>query len=63
MNGSPGLSRDPERAVQERSPSAVERIVAAGFTRPDALVALERADGDVELALLALLAKNIVVPT
>ncbi|XP_073512189.1 uncharacterized protein [Phyllobates terribilis] len=67
----PGLSADPEGVVCERSPSmhpidppsAVEHIVAAGFTRQDALVALERADGDVELALLALLAKNIVVPT
>ncbi|XP_018430369.1 PREDICTED: regulatory solute carrier protein family 1 member 1 [Nanorana parkeri] len=45
------------------SPSAVERIVQAGFPLHDARLALERADGNVELALLALLAKNIVVPT
>lgn len=45
------------------SPSAVERIVEAGFPLHDALLALEQADGNVELALLALLAKNIVVPT
>ncbi|KAM4011824.1 protein DDI1 homolog 2-like isoform 1-T1 [Anomaloglossus baeobatrachus] len=70
----PGLSS--EGVVCARSPPsvhptalpavvehAVERIVGAGFTRQDAIVALERADGDVEMALLALLAKNIVVPT
>lgn len=45
------------------APSAIERIVAAGFTAQDALVALEGSGGDVELALLALLARNIVVPT
>ncbi|KAM4704005.1 uncharacterized protein WCC33_012462 [Rhinophrynus dorsalis] len=42
---------------------AVERIVSAGFTLQDAVLALERADGNADLALLALLAKNIVVPT
>lgn len=68
-----GLSSEPGGPVCEwsasaqpsdlTSPSAVERIVAAGFTMQDALVALEGSDGDVELALLALLARNIVVPT
>ncbi|XP_053546217.1 regulatory solute carrier protein family 1 member 1 isoform X1 [Bombina bombina] len=43
--------------------SAVEWIVNAGFTLQDAIHALERADGDAELALLSLLAKNIIVPT
>ncbi|XP_040279404.1 regulatory solute carrier protein family 1 member 1 isoform X1 [Bufo bufo] len=67
------LSRESEGAVCEwsssmtpsdpTSHSAVERIVSAGFTMHDALVALERADGNVEMALLALLVKNIVVPT
>ncbi|XP_075050532.1 regulatory solute carrier protein family 1 member 1 [Mixophyes fleayi] len=71
----PRLSTDPEGLVGEQissgpqpdpsfsSASAVERIVHAGFSLPDALLALERAEGNVELALLALLAKNIVVPT
>ncbi|KAM4652270.1 regulatory solute carrier protein family 1 member 1 [Discoglossus pictus] len=44
-------------------PSAVEWIVSAGFTLQDAICALERADGNAELALLSLLAKGIVVPT
>ncbi|XP_056397606.1 regulatory solute carrier protein family 1 member 1 isoform X1 [Hyla sarda] len=69
----PELSCDQGEAVGEGrssvppsdppSPSDVERIVGAGFTAQDALVALERADGNVELALLTLLARNIVVPT
>lgn len=56
-----GLSGEPGGTSEH--PSAVERIVGAGFTMQDALVALERADGNVEVALLALLARNIVVPT
>ncbi|XP_053307545.1 regulatory solute carrier protein family 1 member 1 [Spea bombifrons] len=43
--------------------SAVEQIVSAGFSVEDAVLALENADGNAELALLALLVKNIVVPT
>ncbi|XP_069802942.1 regulatory solute carrier protein family 1 member 1 isoform X1 [Dendropsophus ebraccatus] len=69
-----GLSCDSGEVIHEQSSSvqpsdapsplsAVERIVGAGFTMQDALVALDRADGNVELALLALLARNIVVPT
>ncbi|NXI36690.1 RSCA1 protein, partial [Galbula dea] len=41
----------------------VDRILGAGFTTGEALEALERADGNADLALLLLLAKSIVVPT
>ncbi|NXV51598.1 RSCA1 protein, partial [Uria aalge] len=41
----------------------VNRILGAGFTMQEALEALERADGNADLALLILLAKSIVVPT
>ncbi|NXD86537.1 RSCA1 protein, partial [Halcyon senegalensis] len=41
----------------------VERILGAGFTRREALEALEQADGNADLALLILLAKSIIVPT
>ncbi|NXR03891.1 RSCA1 protein, partial [Sagittarius serpentarius] len=41
----------------------VDRILGAGFTTQEALEALEQADGNVDLALLILLAKSIVVPT
>ncbi|NWS47202.1 RSCA1 protein, partial [Probosciger aterrimus] len=41
----------------------VDRILGAGFTMQEALEALEQADGNVDLALLILLAKSIVVPT
>ncbi|NXX39640.1 RSCA1 protein, partial [Tricholaema leucomelas] len=41
----------------------VGRLLGAGFTRREALEALERADGNADLALLILLAKGIVVPT
>lgn len=41
----------------------VDRILGAGFTMREALEALERADGNADLALLILLAKSIVVPT
>ncbi|KFZ62542.1 Regulatory solute carrier protein family 1 member 1, partial [Antrostomus carolinensis] len=40
----------------------VDRILGAGFTTREALEALEQADGNTDLALLILLAKNIVVP-
>ncbi|XP_053137403.1 regulatory solute carrier protein family 1 member 1 isoform X1 [Hemicordylus capensis] len=41
----------------------IARIVGAGFTAQEAGEALEHAGGNVDLALLLLLAKNIVVPT
>ncbi|XP_041425827.1 protein DDI1 homolog 2 isoform X2 [Xenopus laevis] len=45
------------------APSDIEQIVSAGFTMQDAILALEKADGHAEVALLALLAKKITVPT
>ncbi|KAG8505619.1 Protein DDI1-2 [Galemys pyrenaicus] len=41
----------------------VDRILQAGFTLQEALGALRRVGGNADLALLVLLAKNIVVPT
>ncbi|XP_045714518.1 regulatory solute carrier protein family 1 member 1 isoform X3 [Phyllostomus hastatus] len=41
----------------------IDRILRAGFTLQEALGALHRVDGNADLALLILLAKNIVVPT
>ncbi|XP_054639872.1 protein DDI1 homolog 2 [Dunckerocampus dactyliophorus] len=41
----------------------IQRIQAAGFSAHDAAEALEQAHGVVELALLALLARSITVPT
>ncbi|XP_012577829.1 PREDICTED: regulatory solute carrier protein family 1 member 1 isoform X1 [Condylura cristata] len=41
----------------------VDRILRAGFTLQEALGALRRVGGNADLALLVLLAKNIVVPT
>nr|XP_020828891.1 regulatory solute carrier protein family 1 member 1 isoform X2 [Phascolarctos cinereus] len=41
----------------------VDRILRAGFTLREALGALQRGGGNVDLALLILLAKNIIVPT
>ncbi|XP_045154885.1 regulatory solute carrier protein family 1 member 1 [Echinops telfairi] len=41
----------------------IDRILRAGFTLQEALGALHRVDGNADLALLVLLAKNIVVPT
>ncbi|XP_008056311.2 regulatory solute carrier protein family 1 member 1 isoform X2 [Carlito syrichta] len=41
----------------------IDRILRAGFTLQEALGALHRVGGNPDLALLVLLAKNIVVPT
>ncbi|XP_037357105.1 protein DDI1 homolog 2 isoform X2 [Talpa occidentalis] len=41
----------------------IDRILRAGFTLQEALGALRRVGGNADLALLVLLAKNIVVPT
>ncbi|XP_044524620.1 regulatory solute carrier protein family 1 member 1 [Gracilinanus agilis] len=41
----------------------VDRILRAGFTLREALGALQQVGGNADLALLILLAKNIVVPT
>ncbi|NXE83217.1 RSCA1 protein, partial [Cochlearius cochlearius] len=60
--GSAGLTSD--ASAPPAFPAAdVDRILGAGFTTREALEALERADGNADLALLILLAKSIVVPT
>ncbi|XP_052414749.1 protein DDI1 homolog 2 isoform X1 [Carassius gibelio] len=41
----------------------IQRIQASGFSAPEAVEALEQAQGSVELALLVLLARKITVPT
>uniref|UniRef100_A0A670ZVB6 UBA domain-containing protein n=1 Tax=Pseudonaja textilis TaxID=8673 RepID=A0A670ZVB6_PSETE len=54
-------------ALEPRSPPALtsnlDQIVGAGFTPQEAGEALEHAGGNADLALLILLARNIVVPT
>ncbi|XP_069096137.1 uncharacterized protein [Pleurodeles waltl] len=42
--------------------TAIRRILGAGFSLQEAISALEHAGGNVDLALLVLLARNIVVP-
>ncbi|XP_075407056.1 regulatory solute carrier protein family 1 member 1 [Tenrec ecaudatus] len=69
---SPFLEREPSASLPS-SPSFlpplvfpaadIDRILRAGFTLQEALGALRRVDGNADLALLVLLAKNIVVPT
>ncbi|XP_033938774.1 protein DDI1 homolog 2 isoform X1 [Pseudochaenichthys georgianus] len=50
--------------LREQFPSEhIQRIQAAGFSAREAAEALEQAQGVVELALLALLARSITVPT
>ncbi|XP_029395368.1 regulatory solute carrier protein family 1 member 1 isoform X2 [Mus pahari] len=66
-----GLDQPPTLSLSTRSvlppfifPAAdVDRILGAGFTLQEALGALHRVGGNADLALLVLLAKNIVVPT
>ncbi|XP_061730607.1 protein DDI1 homolog 2 isoform X1 [Nerophis ophidion] len=54
----------PSAPFREQFPMEhIQRIQAAGFSAHDAAEALERAHGIVELALLALLARSITVPT
>nr|XP_033777430.1 protein DDI1 homolog 2 isoform X2 [Geotrypetes seraphini] len=57
----PGLSLEVPSSIFPVT--AIHRILNAGFSLQEALGALQEADGNVDLALLALLAKNIVVPT
>ncbi|KAK2521559.1 hypothetical protein Q9233_010803, partial [Columba guinea] len=60
----PGCAGLSSAASPPAFPAAdVDRILGAGFTTREALEALEQADGNADLALLILLAKNIVVPT
>lgn len=66
-----GLDQPPTQSLSTPSifpplifPAAdVDRILGAGFTLQEALGALHRVGGNADLALLVLLAKNIVVPT
>ncbi|KAL1776435.1 regulatory solute carrier protein family 1 member 1 isoform X1 [Sigmodon hispidus] len=58
------LSSSPSALPPFIFPAAdVNRILGAGFTLQEALGALHRVGGNADLALLVLLAKNIVVPT
>ncbi|XP_037001999.2 protein DDI1 homolog 2 isoform X2 [Artibeus jamaicensis] len=69
----PLLESEPPTSCPSSSPSMlpsfvfpaadIDRILRAGFTLQEALGALRRVDGNADLALLILLAKNIVVPT
>ncbi|MCI4375460.1 hypothetical protein PGIGA_G00109630 [Pangasianodon gigas] len=69
---SPGLALPPLADSIQPSPLAlsgqypaehIQRIQAAGFSSHEAAEALEKAEGNVELALLVLLARKITVPT
>ncbi|XP_013009500.1 protein DDI1 homolog 2 isoform X3 [Cavia porcellus] len=69
----PFLELEPLTSCPSSSPSLllplsfpatdIDRIIRAGFTLQEALGALHRVGGNADLALLVLLAKNIVVPT
>lgn len=61
---SPAPPPPPTHPFTEQFPAEhIQRIQAAGFSAREAVEALERAHGVVELALLALLARSITVPT
>ncbi|XP_041809115.1 protein DDI1 homolog 2 isoform X1 [Chelmon rostratus] len=53
----------PHPFIEQFPAEHIQRIQAAGFSAMEAAEALERAHGVVELALLALLARSITVPT
>lgn len=53
----------PQTIVGRFPAEHIQRIQAAGFTAQEAAEALERANGVVEIALFALLARSITVPT
>uniref|UniRef100_A0A8C5JYV5 UBA domain-containing protein n=1 Tax=Jaculus jaculus TaxID=51337 RepID=A0A8C5JYV5_JACJA len=69
----PFLELEPPASQPSPSPSIlppltfpatdIDRILRAGFTLQEAVGALHRVGGNADLALLVLLAKNIVVPT
>lgn len=71
--GGPPLEFEPPASCPSSSPSVlpplvfpatdIDRILRAGFTLQEALGALHQVGGNADLALLVLLAKNIVVPT
>lgn len=57
------LLPSPHSFIEQFPAEHIQRIQAAGFSAMEAAEALERAHGVVELALLALLARSITVPT
>lgn len=57
------LLPSPHPFIEQFPAEHIQRIQAAGFSAMEAAEALERAHGVVELALLALLARSITVPT
>lgn len=57
------LLPSPHPFIEQFPAEHIQRIQAAGFSAREAAEALERAHGVVELALLALLARSITVPT
>lgn len=57
------LLPSPHPFIEQFPAEHIQRIQAAGFSAREAAEALERANGVVELALLALLARSITVPT
>ncbi|XP_072238097.1 protein DDI1 homolog 2 isoform X1 [Leuresthes tenuis] len=57
------LLPSPHPFIEQFPAEHIQRIQAAGFSAREAVEALERAHGVVELALLALLARSITVPT
>ncbi|XP_043977224.1 protein DDI1 homolog 2 isoform X2 [Gambusia affinis] len=63
-SSSPALVPPSPRPFMEQFPAEhIHRIQAAGFSAREAVEALEQAHGVVEIALLALLARSITVPT
>ncbi|XP_029288055.1 protein DDI1 homolog 2 isoform X1 [Cottoperca gobio] len=57
------LLPSPHPFIEQFPAAHIQRIQAAGFSAREAAEALEQAHGVVELALLALLARSITVPT
>ncbi|KAM6927398.1 protein DDI1 homolog 2 [Xenentodon cancila] len=57
------LLPSPQPFTEQFPAEHIQRIQAAGFSAREAVEALEQAQGVVELALLALLARSITVPT
>ncbi|XP_061583302.1 protein DDI1 homolog 2 isoform X1 [Cololabis saira] len=57
------LLPSPQPFTEQFPAEHIQRIQAAGFSAREAVEALEQAHGIVELALLALLARSITVPT
>uniref|UniRef100_UPI0037E8DEAF protein DDI1 homolog 2 isoform X1 n=1 Tax=Semicossyphus pulcher TaxID=241346 RepID=UPI0037E8DEAF len=57
------LPPSPQPFIEQFPAEHIQRIQAAGFSAMEAAEALQQAHGVVELALLALLARSITVPT